>query len=319
MNGMKSAALKFVALFTPRFKLSAGKNSSSDWLRVHYEGDKESFATMNYRFAKLVRYAALALAILFPAYLAFAQDAASLQTQLTAKYKPVKLGEDSTGVAVIEAGTILDIKKGGILSYPTSNARPFASTYKDGTIHSPGATKIPGWMPHASSIPGQVSDTKFLTVGEKVYVTRIEVQEKDKVAVFLIECDTCNNVQDPSLRRAQVLFQYPKGYLANADVGQLSDVIEQVLAPDTGGDNPQQQGQQGQDAQGQGQPAQQQQDAAPAQPAQPPPTIQLGQTTDQVIAIMGQPDKIVDLKTKQIYVYKDLKVTFVKGKVSDVE
>jgi hypothetical protein len=34
---------------------------------------------------------------------------------------------------------------------------------------------------------------------------------------------------------------------------------------------------------------------------------------------MGQPDKIVDLKTKQIYVYKDLKVTFVKGKVSDVE
>lgn len=275
---------------------------------------------MNYKFAKLVRYGALALAVLFPAYLAFAQDAASLQTQLTAKYKLVKLGEDSTGVAVIEAGTILDIKKGGILSYPTSNGRPFASTYKDGAVHAPGTMKIPGWMPHASSVPGQVTDTKFLTVGEKVYITKIEVQEKDKVAVFIIECDTCNNVQDPSLRRAQVLFQYPKGYLASADVGQVSDLIEQVLAPDTGGDSSQQQGQQGQDSQQQqGQPAQQQQDAAPAQPAQPPPTIQLGQTTDQVIAIMGQPDKIVDLKTKQIYVYKELKVTFVKGKVSDVE
>jgi hypothetical protein len=273
---------------------------------------------MNYRFARLSRPGALALALLSPAYLAIAQDASSLQSQLVAKYKPVKLGEDSTGVAVIEAGTILDIKKGGILSYPTSNARPFASTYKDGTIHSPGTMKIPGWMPHASSVPGQVSDTKFLTVGEKVYVTKIEVQEKDKVAVFIIECDSCNGVQDPSLRRAQVLFQYPKGYLASADVGQISDLIEQVLAPDTGNDNSQQQGQQGQDAQGQ----QQQQDAAPAQPAQPPqppPTIQLGQTTDQVVAIMGQPDKIVDLKTKQIYVYKDLKVTFVKGKVSDVE
>ncbi len=278
---------------------------------------------MNRSVAKVIRYSVVAAALLFPAYYALAQDAASLETQLTAKYKLVKLGEDSTGVAVIEAGTVLNIKKGGILSYPTSNARPFASTYKDGTMHSPAATKIPGWIPHASSVPGQVGDTKFLTVGEKVYPTRIEIQEKEsKVAVFIIECDSCNGVQDPSFRRAQVVFQFPKGYLANADAGQVSDLIEQVLSVDTGGDSAQQQ--QGQDAQqqgqdAQGQPAQQQQDAAPAQPAQPPPTIQLGQTTDQVVAIMGQPDKIVDLKTKQIYVYKDLKVTFVKGKVSDVE
>ena len=276
---------------------------------------------MNRRVAKVVRYGAVALAVISPAYLAVAQDASSLETQLNAKYKLVKLGEDSTGVSVLEPGTVLNIKKGGILSYPTSNPRPFASTYKDGTIHSPTTAKIPGWIPHASSVPGQVSDTKFLTVGEKVYATRIEVQQKDsKVAVFIIECDSCNGVQDPSFRRAQVAFQFPKGYLANADPGQISDLIEQVLSVDTGGDaSQQQQGQQGQDAQQQqqqqGQDAQQQ----PAAPAQPPPTIQLGQTTDEVIAIMGQPDKIVDLKTKQIYVYKDLKVTFVKGKVSDVE
>ncbi|MGB6497933.1 MAG: hypothetical protein WBF09_13135 [Candidatus Acidiferrum sp.] len=282
---------------------------------------------MNYRFVRLVRYGALALAVAFPAYQAAAQDASSLEGQLTAKYKLVKLGSDSTGVAVIEAGTILDIKKGGIMSYPTNNPRPFASVYKDGTVHPPSSMKIPGWMPHASQVPGQVSDTKFLTVGEKVYATRIEVQEKDsKVAVFIIECDSCNNVQDPSFRRAQVVFQFPKGYLSNADAGQISDLIEQVLSVDTGGDSSQQQGQDTQQGQQQGQ--QQgngQQQAAPADqqpaaaPAGPPPTIQLGQTTDEVIAIMGQPDKIVDLKTKQIYVYKDLKVTFVKGKVSDVE
>ncbi len=273
---------------------------------------------MSRRFRVQVQYLVVALAFIFPAHLALAQDAGSLETQLNAKYKLVKLGEDSTGVAVVEPGTVLDIKKGGILSYPTSNARPFATVYKDGTMHAPTAAHIPSWMPHASSVPGQVSDTKFLTVGEKVYATKIEVQEKDKVAVFIIECDSCNNVQDPSFRRAQVVFQYPKGYLQNADVGQVSDLIEQVLSVDTGGDSSQQQqgqGDQGQPAQG----AQGQQQDAPAQPAQPPPTIQLGQTTDQVVAIMGQPDKIVDLKTKQIYVYKDLKVTFVKGKVSDVE
>jgi hypothetical protein len=34
---------------------------------------------------------------------------------------------------------------------------------------------------------------------------------------------------------------------------------------------------------------------------------------------LGQPEKIVNLGTKQIYVYKDLKITFVSGKVSDVQ
>jgi hypothetical protein len=57
-----------------------------------------------------------------------------------------------------------------------------------------------------------------------------------------------------------------------------------------------------------------------AQQAQPEPqTIQLGQTPDQVRAALGQPDKVVNLGTKQIYVYKDLKITFVSAKVSDVQ
>ncbi len=59
--------------------------------------------------------------------------------------------------------------------------------------------------------------------------------------------------------------------------------------------------------------------AAPAAAAGPPPTIALGQTIDQVTASMGQPTRIMDLGTKKIYVYKDMKVTFKAGKVSDVE
>jgi hypothetical protein len=51
-----------------------------------------------------------------------------------------------------------------------------------------------------------------------------------------------------------------------------------------------------------------------AQVAQPPPRpepvkIGLGQTTDQV----------VDLSSKKIYTYKELKITFVDGRVSDVQ
>ena len=59
--------------------------------------------------------------------------------------------------------------------------------------------------------------------------------------------------------------------------------------------------------------------AAPAAPAAPPATVEIGQTTDQVTAILGQPEKIINLGAKQIYVYKDLKVTFVKGKVTDAQ
>jgi hypothetical protein len=50
-----------------------------------------------------------------------------------------------------------------------------------------------------------------------------------------------------------------------------------------------------------------------------PPTISLGQPIDAVVAAMGSPTRIVNLGTKKIYVYPDLKITFQDGKVSDVQ
>jgi hypothetical protein len=40
---------------------------------------------------------------------------------------------------------------------------------------------------------------------------------------------------------------------------------------------------------------------------------------DQVTSALGKPDKIVNLGAKQLYIYKDMKVTFLNGKVSDVQ
>jgi hypothetical protein len=59
-------------------------------------------------------------------------------------------------------------------------------------------------------------------------------------------------------------------------------------------------------------------DAAPIVAAQPA-TFSLGQTTNEVTAAVGQPTRILNLGTKTIYVYKDMKVTFKSGKVSDIE
>ena len=50
-----------------------------------------------------------------------------------------------------------------------------------------------------------------------------------------------------------------------------------------------------------------------------PPTLSLGLTIEDVKAIQGEPQKIVDLGAKKIYVYKDLKITFTDGKVSDIQ
>ncbi len=50
-----------------------------------------------------------------------------------------------------------------------------------------------------------------------------------------------------------------------------------------------------------------------------PVTISLGQTIDQVVAVQGQPKKIVDLGNKTIYVYPDIKVTFIDGRLADVQ
>ncbi len=59
--------------------------------------------------------------------------------------------------------------------------------------------------------------------------------------------------------------------------------------------------------------------AAPAPPPAAPPTVTLGESRDQVVAALGQPTKVVQLGTKEIDFYSDMKITFVSGKVTDVQ
>jgi hypothetical protein len=62
--------------------------------------------------------------------------------------------------------------------------------------------------------------------------------------------------------------------------------------------------------------------AAPAPiaaPEAPPFNISIGQTIDEVTTGLGQPKSVVNLGAKKIYVYKDMKITFKDGKVSDVQ
>jgi Protein of unknown function (DUF3276) len=247
-----------------------------------------------------------------------AQDApdAPLADQLKKEIKLTKLGTDSTGTSVTDPGTVLVLKKGGVYGVPQSTAVIVApSTFKDGELHQPG-------MVQRSMI---LKISKLLTADEKVYVTKIDVKAKDdKVVLTITECDKCNKVQDPSSYKGAIQFQFPKGYLEKADAGQVADVIHQVLAVPTDADNKsdnnnQQQAQGGDQQQQQGQDQQQQQAPAQAAPAAATTNIVLGMALNDVTTALGQPEKMVNLGKKQIYVYKDLKITFVDGKVTDVQ
>jgi hypothetical protein len=236
-------------------------------------------------------------------------SAPSLQEQLKAQYKLVKMGSDSNGLAVVNPGTVLDIQKGGLLGVAPQIAIFCPAKFQDGDLRAPNAF-----------CAGMVKqNSRFLQAGTKVYPLKIEVNlDKDKVSIQVVECDSCNGVQEPSFYKSEVAFQFAKGSLRGTSVSQVEDTIGQVLAIDSGGDSQQQnnQGAQNQDSnQGGGGGGQGQQQRPPPEPQQ----IEKGQTPEQVKAALGNPEKIVNLGPKQIYLYKDLKVTFLNGKVADVQ
>lgn len=52
----------------------------------------------------------------------------------------------------------------------------------------------------------------------------------------------------------------------------------------------------------------------------PPKTVEVGNSERQVAEVLGQPEKILKVgPTKTIYIYKDVKVTIVDGRVADLQ
>jgi len=224
---------------------------------------------------------------------------------------------------VVDKGTLLAIQKGGILGVPYGDQNVLSSKYENGTIKGPSSLGLMGRKSIMGKF-GKEQTTHLFATGDKVYPMKIDVNlAKDTVTMEIVACDTCNKTDPPTYNKANVVFQFPKGSLANSSVGPVEDTIGQVLSisnddsQQAGGDQQQGGGDQGQ------QPAAQDQGQQPAaqdqQPQSQPVSIEKGMTTDQVEAAMGQPDKKVNLGTKQIYYYKDMKVIFLSGKVSDVQ
>lgn len=282
--------------------------------------------------------------LLGTSFSASAQDAATIQKKLVEDYpltQPTAAFDD-----IVTAGAVVALQKGPLMMVAVSSSvNPYVATYKNGKLKS-GMAAAKSWrdklsgVPGLSAVPGVAQtgngpSTRTFVVGEKMWVTKIDTRQ-DAVVIDLFT-DAISDVR----YKTSVTFPYPtKGTIPPAQdveklVGEVFKVQPSDDAKDAKGDGQQQApagGQQaapaqGAPANGAAAPAASQQTAeAPPPPIAPPPpppadpkTVSLGQKPDEVIAALGQPEKIVKLGAKQTYYYKDMKVIFVNGKVTDVQ
>jgi hypothetical protein len=242
----------------------------------------------------------LLLAIAAAAPALHAQDSrAEIQKRLAAEFKRTKMTTDRSDIAT--AGSVLDLHKDNLLMASTEAIAPPSNTFKNGAI-SFGFGGLMAWnmkLGAANQNANNIAQRKFVT-GEKFWVTDYSLNPDG--VVFTFYSDPYNDVR----YYCQLKFPFVKNVAPSAD--DMMKTIEEVItaesdAPDAApaADN--------------AAPAA----SVPAQSSAPPKTIALGQTTDQVIAILGQPQKIVNLGAKQIYYYPDMKIIFTNGKVTDVQ
>ena len=130
-----------------------------------------------------------------------------------------------------------------------------------------------------------------LKVGDRLHLYKIKV-EKDYVLLLVGTADTYDTVEHGSTvsepYEAAVGFQY--------DAGLTSVTAEEIMKDISAW-------------------FQTEKEAATASTK----TVHLGQTPDEVTGILGVPTKKIDLGAKIVFVYKDIKVIFVDGKVADVQ
>ena len=170
----------------------------------------------------------LMAAMIFPLSPAWAQ-APTLQEELAAQYKLVKMGSDTGGYSVVEKGTLLAIQKGGILGVPYSDSSVLSTKYEGGVVHSPNALLSKG-IGLGMKRFGKEQTTHLFAVGDKVYPSKIDVNvAKDTVTLTIVACDTCNKTDPPTYNKANVVFQFPKGSLAGSDGPAVEKVIGQLL------------------------------------------------------------------------------------------
>jgi hypothetical protein len=240
---------------------------------------------------------------------------ATLEKQLESEFLLTTPTADNTDI--VTTGSVLVLQKKGLSAGAVSSKVVTQNTYKDGQIKSgaatavrrfgalPGIGLVPGVGAVAGTAAGTAGGSRDFVNGEKMYVTKITVDRAKNGIVFDLISDAYG---DAGRFKASLRIEVPKGALASEDLTKVDPTIAEVfkIAPAD------------QSAAAAPAPAQapvaQAPPPPPLEPIAPPPppppdpvvetkSIEVGQTKDQVVAILGKPDKTFKVGTKEIYQY----------------
>lgn len=181
---------------------------------------------------------------------------------------------------ITKPGVTLAVRLPGIYADVANTENSIVNTnFADGQL-----TQATGF---SAAFSGSTAHSRTLNPNEKVYVTQIYVK-RDAVQLELLTVDVTTLADGQGTRyRAELNVKLPGMDSMTPD--DVKKTIDAVIA-----------------------------DPATASAVESK-TIKLGMSPDEVKKSLGNPDKIVDLGPKQIYVYKDMKVVFLNSQVSDVQ
>jgi hypothetical protein len=204
-----------------------------------------------------------------------------------------------------------------------NRAKDAAKNFVRGKLPFGGGSSVSG------SANNGCASRKFVT-GEKFWITDIEIAKDNSGIIVSTFSDPYNNVR----YYGEIKFPFPNK-ASVPPVDQEVKTVEEVFTVTPSDDA----------AKGQSSSSSETAQAAPAPSAAPAPavsasaalpaiapppapsdpvpqqtkSIAVGQTRDEVLATWGLPAKDIKLSSKEVFVYSDMKVTFIGGKVSDVQ
>jgi len=210
----------------------------------------------------------------------------TLEEGLKGKYTVTKTsGWDPNRIT--QAGTVFVVRQDGVQIEPSTNAPSLTGSATtdvvDGKVSQRGGTA-------AFFASGTL---KQLKRGDRVYLWNVHADD-DKLQLLLLTTDVMDYLDKAGRTRqtrcrATLSFKQPR--LRETGLDDAVAMISAVILPE---------------------------DEASAVQTK---TVELGQTFEEVEAILGKPDTVAKLGSKTIYTYKSvgMKVIFTDGKVTDVQ
>ena len=234
---------------------------------------------------RLTLFGLLALLLTGPAFAADWKK--SLEESVKAEYRPTKVGISAFQFdynRITQPGIVLVVRIPGIYADVADTKQAIVKT----KIVNGEAVQQKGVLASLSF----TKQSRQLNVNEQVFVTQVSVKD-DGIQFELLTQEPAAVVVDgnttQSRYRSEVFFPFGRDELPHLQLADVKKTIDPVLA--TG-------------------------DVANAVQTK---TIHLGMSTDEVKKALGDPEKILDLGEKKIFVYKDMKVVFKDSQVADVQ